>query len=164
MVGAEAAILFNRSSIEKEPFDKILLGVFTLGLGLTAMVIESRYTPRDVLFLGLCLTFLLASMTIYAHKFDEFTEFGAMACACVVASVIGILMLLMTSYPPGYSIIVMAAMASWALYIVVDVQYLMAANNTHQLKEEQYILAALIVYIDIIFIFIDLCKTIAGKK
>jgi hypothetical protein len=136
MVGAESVILFSRLTAETKPFNYAIFGVFTFGLSLCGMVIASRYTPSDILFLVILQASLLGCLYIYALKAPDFTEFGAMMVSLVVGATMAIILLLMSNYPPGYSLISCSAMASWGLFVVIDVQYVMGSNNVHKLKED----------------------------
>lgn len=151
------------SARRSTPCNFILLTVLTLGYALVAAVTSCRYDTKVVLFAfaatGIS-CFLIAAFA-RTTSFDM-TNCGTTLCLIGLAHMlIGTVMVLIL-VPMGYAnvaslIISIAGALLASLYLVFDLQLIMGGRKC-ELSPEEYILGAIMLYTDIIQIFIYLLE------
>lgn len=151
------------SARRSTPCNFILLSILTLGYGLVAAVTSCRYDTKIVLFAfaatGIS-SFLIAALA-KSTKFDM-TNCGTTLCLLGLAHMlIGTLMILIL-VPLGYAkvaslILSIAGALLASLYLMFDLQLIMGGRKC-ELSPEEYILGAIMLYTDIIQLFLYLLE------
>lgn len=151
------------SARRSSPMNLILLFVLTFGYGLVAAITSCRYNTRVVLFAFIAtgISSFLIAMFAKSTKIDM-TNCGTTLCLIGLAHmVIGMVMVLVL-VPLGYAktaslLIAISGALLASLYLIFDLQLIMGGRKC-ELSPEEYILACVMLYTDIIQIFIYLLE------
>ena len=151
------------SARRSSPTNLVLLFVLTFGYGLVAAVTSCRYDTKIVFFAFVATgvsSFLIAAFA-KSTKIDV-TNCGTTLCLIGLAHmVIGMVMVLIL-VPLGYAklaslLISISGALLASLYLLFDLQLIMGGRKC-ELSPEEYILACVMLYTDIIQIFIYLLE------
>ncbi|XP_059097568.1 protein lifeguard 3-like isoform X2 [Tigriopus californicus] len=150
----------------KAPTNFIFLGIFTICEGFMMGTLAAHFQADAVLIAaGICAVVTLA-LTIFAFqtKYD-FTTCGGMLCGLtVILMLAGILMIFMPHNKwamIGYG---SAGALIFSMYIVYDTQLMMGGSHKYSIDPEEYIFAALNLYLDIINLFMYILMIIGGSR
>lgn len=151
------------SARRSTPCNFILLSILTLGYGLVAAITSCRYDTKIVLFAfaATAISCFLIAAFARSTTFDM-TNCGTTLCLLGLAHmVIGIIMVLVL-VPMGYAnvaslILSIGGALLASLYLIFDLQLIMGGRKC-ELSPEEYILGAIMLYTDIIQIFIYLLE------
>ncbi|XP_017868213.1 PREDICTED: protein lifeguard 1 isoform X2 [Drosophila arizonae] len=138
----------------KTPLNFIFLFLFTLAESFLLGMIAGQYKAEEVLMAVGITASVSLGLTIFAlqTKYD-FTMCGGVLVACLVVFVIfGIVAICV----PGQIIgLVYASLGAllFSVYLVYDTQLMLGGNHKYAISPEEYIFAALNLYLDIINIF-----------
>ncbi|EDW64379.2 uncharacterized protein Dvir_GJ22864, isoform A [Drosophila virilis] len=142
------------SVARKVPINYILLFLFTgfMALGVSCMSIY--YTTRLILYaIGITLAICIALSLFAIFAPCDFTGWGPYLC---VLSIVLVLMGLLAFFIRNRILSLVycsLGLIIFSLYLVYDIQ-LMVGGRRNEFSEDDYIIAALGIYIDIIYIFI----------
>jgi protein lifeguard len=147
------------------PVNYILLGVLTVSMSVIAAVITSCYDPYSVLIaLGLTLA-VTVSLTIYAltTKTDFTVCYGLMWALCFATTIVALLLIFNGTGGGLYYFYCWLCVIAYSIYLIVDIQ-LVAGGRRHKVDHEDYIIGALVLYIDIIMLFLKILKIVGKSK
>jgi len=150
----------------KAPTNYIFLGVFTAAEGLMLGSVCVYFEADAVLIaVGICAAVTLA-LTLFAFQTKiDFTNCGGMLCAfLMIVSLAGILMMFLPYNKwamIGYG---SAGALVFSLYIVYDTQLMMGGKHKYSLSPEEYVFAALSLYLDIINLFLYILMIIGAAR
>lgn len=141
------------------PCNFIMLSVLTFGYGLVAAVTSCRYDTKVVMFAFMAtgVSCFMIAMFARSTKFDM-TNCGTTLCLLGLGHMlIGTIMVLIL-VPMGYAnvaslILSVGGALLVSLYLIFDLQLIMGGRNC-ELSPEEYILGAVILYTDIVQMFI----------
>lgn len=153
-------VMYCFKSVTRQlPYNYLLLSLFTLLKSVSVSAVCAYYDPLAVLIAGLCTFCLSLSLTVYACATRN--DFTVMRGVFVVLSFSAFSLLLMCIvlgasdlYHYFYCPLLVAL---YGLYLVYDTQ-LIVGEKRHKLSYDDYVLGALILYIDIVGIFIHLLR------
>ena len=158
-IAIECAILCCKSVSRKVPTNYILLFVFTACQAFIFGVITSFYTATSVISASGMTAGMTLAITVYActTKTDFTTCSGLFLCLSI-----GMLMLCCISFFFTFSawwhpVLSAVLVVFYGLFLIYDTQ-LIAGGGQHALSYDDYIVGALIIYIDIMMIFLELLK------
>lgn len=163
-------IMCCTSVARKVPTNYILLGMFTICMTYIVGLIVAVYTAMEVLIAAGMTFAITITLTIYAcvTKNDFTSLCGPFACwglliICMVSMLCSIASSILftftdTFYPfaAGFAVIV------YGLYIIIDTQLIMGGGK-YQLSVDDYIVGALILYVDIITLFLKLLELVGRR-
>mmetsp|Transcript_17390 Transcript_17390/g.23441 ORF Transcript_17390/g.23441 Transcript_17390/m.23441 type:complete len:172 (-) Transcript_17390:121-636(-) len=154
-----------RSFARKVPTNYILLSVFTLLETFAFMFIVSNYETASVMSAAGMTVGMTLAITIYAWRTK--TDFTAMG-GFFLCLFIGMLMLsfcsLFFSFASWWHPVVAAiTVVCYGLYLIFDTQ-MIAGGRSHQLSMDDYVIGAMLLYTDIMMIFLELLKAFGDKK
>jgi len=157
------ALFCFRSNARKVPLNYILLSIFTICEAYIVAYISSASDPTTVL-LAFCLTLAATiGLTIYAWTTkNDFTMCGGAVWSLAV------LLLFFAIFCSFYYnhiinlIICLVCIAIYCIFIVYDTQ-LIAGGRYNQLSYDDYILGAMMLYIDVIGLFLYILALL-GKR
>lgn len=151
------------SARRSTPINFILLSIVTIGYGLVAAITSCRYDTTVVLsaFVATGASCFLIALFAKTTKFDM-TNCGTTLCLIGLAQLVIGMILIAILVPAGKaslaSLIISIGGAFVAtLYLVFDLQLIMGGRKC-ELSPEEYILGAVMLYTDIIQIFIYLLE------
>lgn len=149
----------------KSPTNFILLALFTLAESFLLAVSVSRYYPEQVM-LALGLTTLICfALTIFA--FQTKIDFTVMGGFLTVAVIVLLVASIVAIFFPGKLMTLIIASAGaiiFSLYLIYDTQMMVGGDHKYSISPEEYIFAALTIYVDIINIFMYILAIIGASS
>ena len=167
----QCALLCCMKVARKSPSNYIMLTIFTLCWTFMIGYICALYDATTVLTAALMTAVLTISLSIYAVTTDrDFTTLCGpfvclglliVICISICMSLLSFLVFTYTdTYIPfaaGFGVIV------YGLFLLIDTQ-LVCGGGRYELSIDDYIVGALILYLDIIMIFLELLKVFGGRN
>lgn len=155
--------IFKPDTFRKVPLNYFILTLFTLSYSWCIAAIVVGYTKQSVLyalFLTAITVFSLACYAITTKK--DFTIYGGTLFAALIIFIIGTTIFYFIDIRLYVMIEIYVGLILFSMYLIYDIQ-LIVGNRSNEFKEDDYILAAINLYIDIIAIFLRILA-ITGKK
>ena len=152
------------------PTNYILLGVFTLCEAYLVAFTTTFFYPSDVL-LAACLTCALTlTLTLYAYTTKrDFTVYGAtlwiLSWGLLALTVLFSFMFMGNSkvFRVMDIVISVVAVIFYGFYLIYDTQIIMGGGR-FELSLDDYILGALVLYVDIIILFLRILRILAAAR
>lgn len=149
----------------KAPLNFVMLFVFTIAEGFLLGVSASTYAPDEVMMaVGITAAVCLA-LTLFAFqtKYDFTVMGGILLVAVVILLIFGIVAMFV------HNKIVQLVYASlgaliFSVYLVYDTQLMMGGKHKYSISPEEYVFAALNLYLDIINIFMYILAIIGNAR
>lgn len=151
-----------KSLARSSPMNYIMLFTWTMCEGYMLAVCCSFYEPQTVLLAGVLTAAVTISLTIYAMTTDvDFTFLGGLLFSCaaimLVWSIYSIIFgVVLNSFYCALGVIV------YSIYLIFDTQLIMGKFGV-EFNIDDYVYAALMIYIDIIQLFLYILQML-GKK
>ena len=150
------------------PANYILLAIFTFSVSWIVAICCMRYN-QIVVFEAASLTFAcVLGLTVFAVTTkSDFTECGAYCMALffvmVMVTIMGIVLSLI--FGPAMNLFwCMLGVMIFSIYIIIDTQMIVGGKNRFQIDEDRYILASVILYLDIINLFLEILRLMGDNK
>ena len=148
-----------------KPWNFIILGLFTLFLSYTLGVISSYYDTNTLLIAGGATCLITLGLTLFAcqTKYD-FTGYGPyLLCFLLILIFMGTMSIFIHNQIYNLIYSCLGALI-FSFYIVYDTQLIIGGKHTkYKYDDEDYVIAALSLYLDIINLFIYILE-ILNKK
>ncbi|XP_004646316.1 protein lifeguard 1 [Octodon degus] len=142
------------------PANYILLGLFTIFEGLLLGAVSAFYSAEEVLWATAATSLVTVALTIFAlqTKWDFTWLNGVLFVFLCVLLIYGILVLFIQAY---WLHLLYAGIGTllFSMYLVMDVQLLVGVRH-YELDPEEYVFAALEIYLDIINLFLFILQLI----
>ena len=150
--------IFNPSIYRTVPTNYIVLTIFSLSFGWWIAAFTILYTKTSVLFV-LCLTTItVASLTCYAmYTRKDYTAFGGFLFTALIVLIFASILEIFFPIPLLRLLLIYFSLMIFCIYLIYDVQ-LVIGDRGRKFSEDDYILAALNIYLDIVNIFLELLK------
>ncbi|KAL1403297.1 hypothetical protein pipiens_005724 [Culex pipiens pipiens] len=149
----------------KSPMNFIFLGLFTLAMSFLMGVTTARFSSQEVLLAVGITAAVCLGLTLFAFQTKwDFTVMGGML---FVAALVLMLFGLIAIFFPGKTItLVYASLGAllFSFYLVYDTQLMMGGKHKYSISPEEYIFAALNLYLDIINIFTFILSIIGASR
>ncbi|CAB4009850.1 lifeguard 1-like [Paramuricea clavata] len=149
----------------KFPHNIILLGLFTLCEGFLLGAAASTYDADAVLIAAGITTAVVLAITLFSFqtKYD-FTMMGGMLfVALIILILFGFLSIFFYSRILQLVYACLGALI-FSMYLVYDTQIMMGGGKRYALSPEEYVFAALNLYLDIINLFIFILQIVSAAK
>lgn len=149
----------------KFPTNVILLGLFTLAEGFMLGCSASRYNADAVLMaVGITAAICLA-LTLFAFQTKwDFTIMGGMLFVLlIVVFIFGIVAIIMRDKIVSLIYGCVGALL-FSFYLIYDTQLMMGGKHKYSISPEEYIFAAMNLYLDIINIFMYVLTIIGAAR
>ncbi|XP_023722350.2 protein lifeguard 1 [Cryptotermes secundus] len=149
----------------KAPMNFIFLFLFTLALGVLLGVVASTFDSDAVLMaVGLCAA-VCFGLTIFAiqTKWDFTGMGGALFVTLIILVIFGIVAI----FIPGKIMNLIYASCGallFSLYLIYDTQLMIGGEHKYSISPEEYIFAALNLYLDIVNIFLYILRIIGESR
>jgi FtsH-binding integral membrane protein len=147
------------------PLNMILLFVFTIMESVLLGVITIRYKTDTVLIAAALTTLIVIGLTIFAFQTKiDFTGLGTyLFVMCLVLFGFGLIALILRS---NIMHIIYAALGAglFSMYLVFDTQLMLGGKHKYSISPEDYIIAALNLYVDIINLFLMILRLVSASK
>lgn len=141
----------------KHPINLIILFAFTVAQSLIASAITVAYDTDIIALAGAITILLTVALTIFATqvRYDFTAKFGAL----IIIFLVGASMILIASFFPQtmakYRLFIAGFMAiMMGMFIVVRTQMIVGGTHSLQISPEEYVFAAITLYLDIVNMFI----------
>lgn len=149
---------FSQSARRTAPMNMILLGAYTICQGFLVGIMSSLYQVEEVVYAVALTCAIVFGLTIYASTTKEdFTMKGGMMVSMILALSVGSLVSIFYRGAFFNFILACGGAAAFSMYIIYDLQMIMGDRKL-SISPEEYIFAALNLYVDIIRIFMELLK------
>jgi len=150
----------------KTPHNFIFLGIFTACEGILLGCMASRYDTESVIIaVGITCGVTLA-LTLFAFQTKiDFTACGGVFLALlVILFIAGIAMIFIPK--TKWTMIGMGAAGAlvFSLYLVYDTQLMLGGKHKYALSPEEYIFAALNIYLDVVQLFMYILMIVGGSR
>lgn len=140
------------------PTNYILLTIFTLGQSYSVSFTASFYDPKTVMIAAILTTAIVIALTLYAiFTTSDFTTMGGILIVLLVGLTVGSIVGIFIKNRIYHTIIAICSAIVFGIYLVFDTQ-LVIGENSRAYSIDDYIFAAMNLYIDIIQIFLQLLK------
>lgn len=149
----------------KSPMNFIFLGLFTLAQSFMMGLMSTRFTGYEVMLAVGITAVVCLSLTIFA--FQTKWDFTVMGGVLMVALVILLLFGIIAMFFPGKTVsLVYASLGAllFSVYLVYDTQLMMGGKHKYSISPEEYIFAALNLYLDIVQIFMYILTIIGASR
>ncbi|XP_043481560.1 protein lifeguard 1 isoform X2 [Leptopilina heterotoma] len=149
----------------KAPMNFIFLGIFTGAESFLLGAISSRYEPEAVILAVGITAAVCFALTIFAFqtRFDFTALNGILFAALIVFVLFGIIAM----FFKGRTItLVYASIGAllFSVYLVYDTQMMMGGKHKYSISPEEYVFAALNLYLDIVNIFLYILTIIGASR
>lgn len=150
--------IYVRVTSKKVPLNYIMLGIFTVCESYSVSATTINYDNKTVFIAAVLTALMVVALTLYAfYTKKDFTMMGGLLFVCC-AMIIGASILGMFIQNRFYHLIISAlTIVLFSVYIIFDTQ-LIIGNGGLALEVDEYIFAALNLYMDIIILFIEILK------
>lgn len=120
---------------------------------------------HQVVMAGGITTVLCLGLTIFAFqtKWDFTMMGGILFVGCILLLVFG----LVASFFPGRTMILVYSSCGallFCVYLIYDTQMMMGGKHKHSISPEEYVFAAITLYLDVINIFMYILSIIGASK
>ncbi|XP_058830969.1 protein lifeguard 1-like isoform X4 [Topomyia yanbarensis] len=149
----------------KTPMNFIFLAIFTLAQSFLLGVTTAKFSSQEVLLAVGITAAVCLGLTLFA--FQTKWDFTVMGGVLFVAVIILMLFGIIAIFFPGKTItIVYASIGAllFSVYLVYDTQMMMGGKHKYSISPEEYIFAALSLYLDIINIFMYILTIIGATR
>ena len=151
----EIMILCCKGFARKVPTNYILLGIFTLCMAFFFAFATSLFTPASALMAGGMTLAMTVALTVYACTTKtDFTVCGSLffvlSIAVFMLIVVSLFMRFAAWWHPFFAAVMVCI---YALYLIYDTQ-LIAGGKSHELSLDDYVVGSLILYVDIMGLFL----------
>ena len=157
-------IIFNPSLLQKVPFNYIILFIFTFSYSWWIALYTINFSPSIVLISIFLTLVTVATLTIYAQRTkNDFSVIGGILINSFVLLLSCSLVLIFVDISLFNVIMVFFGLIIFSLYLLFDVQ-LVIGKGQIKYGEDDYIFAALNLYIDIIGIFVRILELVGNNN
>lgn len=161
-IGIMYALVCFQDLARKVPTNYILLGIFTLCESYIVATIASLYTPQSVMLAAIYSVGLFSILTLYACCTKG--DIGCMGPIILVSMGLGFLTFILYFIFPSettHLIFCWVGLIITCIYVIYDV-YLI--TEKHGLSYDDYIIGALLIYSDLISLFIYILSIIGDRN
>lgn len=147
------------------PLNIVLIGIFTILESVIVGAISSVYNTEAVLIAAGITVVIVVGITIFAFQTKcDFTGAGVYIFVfSLVLIVFGIVSILI---PSRTLEVIYASMGAclFTFYLVFDTQLMIGGKHTYSISPEDYVMAALNLYLDIINLFLMVLRLVGGSS
>ena len=158
-------LVCSKNLAKTVPTNYILLTIFTVSESFTILMFCIQYQPESIVIAVFLTTGLVVGLSFYAcYTNTNFTYLGGVLFAglCIL-SIAGLLIFLFGKNYVNDIIYSSISLLIFSLYLIYDTQLIYGKFGV-EYKIDDYIIAAINIYLDIINLFIKILKIIGKKK
>lgn len=148
------------------PYNYMFLFMVTVCEAVVVGFIAAMYTAESVLFAVLLTGGIFIGLTVYAMTTkSDFTGMGGYLCALVWGLILTSFVCMFFPSPMGQKLLGGAGAIIFSMYIVYDTQLIVGGKHSkHQFGVDDYVFAALNIYLDIINLFIYILSLFGERR
>uniref|UniRef100_A0A1L8DK42 Putative n-methyl-d-aspartate receptor glutamate-binding subunit n=1 Tax=Nyssomyia neivai TaxID=330878 RepID=A0A1L8DK42_9DIPT len=149
----------------KAPMNFIFLGLFTLAQSFMLGVMASNFRSEEVLLAVGITAAVCLGLTLFAFqtRWDFTVMGGVLFVAVIILMIFGIIAI----FIPGKTMtLIYASLGAliFSVYLIYDTQLMMGGKHKYSISPEEYIFAALNLYLDIVNIFMYILAIIGASR
>ena len=145
------------------PTNYILLFIFSISFGYTIAYLTLKYPKKNVYFSMILTLVVVLVLSVYAFVTKrDFTMLGGLLWTCLVILIVVTILAYLLNIRKLYAIINAFGIILFSIYLIYDTQ-LVAGKGERKLSEDDYILGVIMIYLDIINIFLYILSS-SGRK
>lgn len=153
-----------RSVARSVPLNYILLTLFTVCEALMVASICSRYDSATVMIAAAVTAAAVVGLTIYAFKSNtDFTILGGVLFAALMVLLVSSIIAIFVHNRWLQLVIAIFGAIVFSIYIIFDTQ-LIIGKQSNALSIDDYIWAAMMLYIDIVQLFLYVLQILGNSK
>ena len=161
----EVVILCWRNCARKVPANYFLLLVFTVCQSTFFSVVAAHYSTQSCITAASMTVVITVGLTIYACiTKTDFTVCGSlfflMSLSTICFMVVSTYLTFTAWWHPFLCSVLVVV---YGLYLVYDTQ-LIASGKSHSLSYDDYIIGTLLLYVDVLMVFLEFLKLFGGKS
>ena len=157
-------LIYVRAACRKVPLNFGLLGLFTLTEAYMVSCITSIYDPTTVFIAAILTASIVVALTIYAFTTKtDFTVCGGLLFTALMAVCIASIFTIFFKNKIVQIIISAISVVVFSIYLIYDTQ-LILGNGELKLTVDDYIFAAMNLYLDIIRIFLEILRIVGESR
>ena len=146
------------------PTNYILLGIFTLAESFMVACITSFYDAASVLTAAILALAVFLGLTVYAIRTEEdITMCGSLIWTCMFVSMAALLLFFIMRTSAMFLLLSVVMCVCVSIYVVYDTQIIIGGRK-HELELDDYIVAALLLYTDLIMLFIYILRILGSAR
>jgi len=158
VLGLTLLMSFSQTARRQAPMNLILLAAYTVSQGFLVGLLSSFYRVDEVIYAIGITCAIVFGLTIYASSSKtDFTMKRGMMFSMIMALSIGSLVGIFYRGEFFNFVLAVGGAGVFSMYIIYDLQMIMGDRKLN-ISPEEYIFAALNLYVDIIRIFMELLK------
>ncbi|RWS13366.1 lifeguard-like protein [Dinothrombium tinctorium] len=147
------------------PANFICLSIFTVGESFLLLMVGAVTRPEIIMWGVIITTIVCLALTVFAFQTKiDFTVFnGLMFVLLIVLIVMGFIMMFVRS---DILRVVYSAFGAFifSAYLVIDTQMIIGGSHKYQMSPEDYVFAAITLYVDIINLFLMIISLLNTQK
>ncbi|KAH8232685.1 hypothetical protein KR032_011850, partial [Drosophila birchii] len=154
----------NEGARRRTPMNFIFLMMISVAQSFLVSVAACRYAPKEVFMAVVITAVVCLGLTAFAMqtRFD-FTMMGGMLVSCLLVLLLfGFVTVFVNSSVLSKVFACLSALL-FSIYLVFDTQMMMGGKHRYSISPEEYIFAALNLYMDVVNIFLDFLQLIGGS-
>lgn len=165
-LGIMCAGMCNPGMFRNYPTNYVILGTFTFFEALLVGCITTIYSTESVVLVALLTAGIVGSLTMYAmYTESDFTNMGGYLFAALIALCLtGLVCMFLPNVAMAQKIMAGCGALLFSFYIIYDTQLIMGGNHAVKFGIDDYVFAALSIYLDIINIFLDLLRLLGDQN
>jgi FtsH-binding integral membrane protein len=141
-----------------------MLSIFTVSHSYMIAGITSTYDPETILAAALCTLGMFIALTMYAcFTKKDITKLGGALSTATMMIFCFIILSMMFRIPATRIIIVIVVIILMSVWVVYDTQLIIGNDKRYRLEVDDYCIGALIIYTDILTIFLYILELLGGK-
>ena len=143
-------------TMQEVPTNYIILGLFTLCEAYTVSIVCGLSNPRLVFMAAFMTLALTVALTLYA--FTTKTDFTMMGSSLWILGCTLLMFSLFAMFSQNnilHIVICCFSVILYSIYLIYDTQLLMGGHK-HELSPDDYCIAAIMIYMDIIILFLNI--------
>uniref|UniRef100_A0A182Q3F2 Uncharacterized protein n=1 Tax=Anopheles farauti TaxID=69004 RepID=A0A182Q3F2_9DIPT len=149
----------------KAPTNFIFLGMFTFAESFLVSMIAASYNSDEVMLAFGITAAVCLGLTLFAFQTKwDFTMLGGILFAAVL--VFFLFGLISMFFPGKTTQIVYSSIGAllFSVYLIYDTQMMMGGHHKQSISPEEYVFAALCLYLDVINIFLHILSIIGASR
>lgn len=170
MIAALCSIICFKKLSRTVPYNYLILLVFTLSLSFTVMFATTRYDSKEVLMAAALTTVMVLSLTLYAFctKEDITVSGGSIPIVSTVFAFVTIYYIFNRDDSTWGMVYCGLGAILFGLYLIYDTYRVIGGGESfgshYELGSEDYILAVMILYLDIINLFLFILRLLGQNQ
>ena len=158
------AMLYVRSLSRKVPVNYILLTLFTLAFSYIVSCSTAEYDPPTIMIAALLTCAIVFALTLYACTTKtDFTICGGLLFVFGIVLLVASLMAIFIRSRVLQIVISACSVVLFSIYLIYDTQLILGKGEL-KLQIDDYIFAALNLYLDIVMIFLEILKLLGNNN